>query len=236
LILSGSPSLRAQGKKLNTNPKSAAAADRKQSTKESKAAKDQVHAEDSYWKEASKGEKDGKKDKKKDEKAASKSDAAARKAEIKKLAEQEELEMAKSAGKKDKGAKKAAGAPAKVTQFELAKRREKEAKELASKPKDARVATADEYDKMVATENKNASGEIDASSVESALAALSVEGDAPKDKHPEKRRKALHKAFEERELPALREDYPGLKLSQYKEKLFEMWKKSPENPENQPQD
>lgn len=45
--------------------------------------------------------------------------------------------------------------------------------------------------------------------------------------------KALFKAFEERKLPEVKADYPGLKLSQYKEKVFQMWKKSPENPANQ---
>jgi len=45
--------------------------------------------------------------------------------------------------------------------------------------------------------------------------------------------KGLFKAFEERMLPEVKQDYPGLKLSQYKEKVFQMWKKSPENPANQ---
>ena len=40
-------------------------------------------------------------------------------------------------------------------------------------------------------------------------------------------------AFEEREMPGIKADYPGLKLSQYKEKIFNMWLKSPENPDNQ---
>ena len=35
-------------------------------------------------------------------------------------------------------------------------------------------------------------------------------------------------------MPQVKEDYPGLKLSQYKEKIFQLWKKSPENPANQP--
>ena len=88
------------------------------------------------------------------------------------------------------------------------------------------------YAKIVEVDNRNATTDIDAQSVEAALSALSVD-DAPVDKHPEKRRRALHQAFEERELPQMRQDYPGLKLSQYKEKIFEMWKKSPENPANQ---
>jgi hypothetical protein len=43
-------------------------------------------------------------------------------------------------------------------------------------------------------------------------------------------------AFEERMLPEVKADYPGLKLSQYKEKIFDIWKKSPENPLNQRRD
>jgi hypothetical protein len=57
---------------------------------------------------------------------------------------------------------------------------------------------------------------------------LAAAGDA----HPEKRRKALHAAFEDRMLPQLKEDYPGLKLAQYKDKIFKLWEKSPENPTN----
>lgn len=45
--------------------------------------------------------------------------------------------------------------------------------------------------------------------------------------------KGLFKAYEERIMPQMKEEYPGLKLSQYKEKIFQKWKKSPENPANQ---
>jgi len=72
-------------------------------------------------------------------------------------------------------------------------------------------------------------GEVDASGVDAALSALSVKGE---EEHPEKRMKALHKAFEERMLPEMKEEYPGLKRSQYMEKIFAIWKKSPENPMN----
>lgn len=44
--------------------------------------------------------------------------------------------------------------------------------------------------------------------------------------------KALYKAFEERMMPEMKQDYPGLKLSQYKDKIFQQWKKSSENPAN----
>ena len=45
--------------------------------------------------------------------------------------------------------------------------------------------------------------------------------------------KAWYKEFEERMLPEMKEEYPGLRLSQYKEKIFQLWKKSPDNPVNQ---
>jgi Coiled-coil domain-containing protein 124 /Oxs1 len=44
--------------------------------------------------------------------------------------------------------------------------------------------------------------------------------------------KALYLEFEARMLPQMKEEYPGLRLSQYKDKIFQMWKKSPENPAN----
>ena len=48
-----------------------------------------------------------------------------------------------------------------------------------------------------------------------------------------KSQKALYMAFEEKTLPIVKQEYPGLRLSQYKEKVFALWKKSPDNPQNQ---
>jgi hypothetical protein len=70
-----------------------------------------------------------------------------------------------------------------------------------------------------------------------ALSAMSISGTGKNgkiDEHPEKRMKALHMAFEEKMMVQMKEDYPGLKRSQYKEKIFNVWKKSPENPMNWP--
>jgi hypothetical protein len=44
--------------------------------------------------------------------------------------------------------------------------------------------------------------------------------------------KEAHKAFEERMIPALKEQSPGLKMSQYKDMCWKLWQKSPENPMN----
>ncbi|KAH8834071.1 DUF1014-domain-containing protein [Flagelloscypha sp. PMI_526] len=53
------------------------------------------------------------------------------------------------------------------------------------------------------------------------------------DSHPERRFKAALEAYTENELPNIRKEYPGLRLNQYKEKLYQQFQKSPENPFNQ---
>lgn len=50
------------------------------------------------------------------------------------------------------------------------------------------------------------------------------------ERHPEKRMKSAWAAFEEREMPRLKEENPGLRLSQLKQMLQKQWKKSPDNP------
>ncbi|KAJ7063634.1 DUF1014-domain-containing protein [Mycena amicta] len=53
------------------------------------------------------------------------------------------------------------------------------------------------------------------------------------ERHPERRFKAAFEAYQERELPNIREEHPGLRLQQYKDLLFKAFQKSPENPFNQ---
>jgi len=77
--------------------------------------------------------------------------------------------------------------------------------------------------------NKASDEENVASGIDGALASLDV-GAGSSNSAPAK---GLYKAYEERMMPEMKEDYPGLKLSQYKEKIFQKWKKSPENPANQ---
>ena len=79
------------------------------------------------------------------------------------------------------------------------------------------------------TANKEAMQEqAAASGIDSALDFMSITGGVEI-----KSRKALYMAFEERTMAEVKADYPGLRLTQYKEKIFALWKKSPENPENQ---
>ncbi|ETW85173.1 hypothetical protein HETIRDRAFT_43144, partial [Heterobasidion irregulare TC 32-1] len=53
------------------------------------------------------------------------------------------------------------------------------------------------------------------------------------ERHPERRFKAAYEAYQERELPNLRVEHPGLRLQQYKDLLYKQFQKSPENPFNQ---
>lgn len=76
-----------------------------------------------------------------------------------------------------------------------------------------------------------AEGAVEARSVEDAIAVLNV-GGTPVDRHPEKRMKAAYSAFEERELPRLKQENPNMRLSQLKQLLKKDWMKSSENPMN----
>ncbi|KAL3792700.1 hypothetical protein ACHAW5_005805 [Stephanodiscus triporus] len=77
--------------------------------------------------------------------------------------------------------------------------------------------------------------DVQASGVDAALSVMSLGGGegTGDDRHPEKRMKAAYKAYEERMMPEMKSQYPGLKRQQYLDKIFASWKKSPENPLNQ---
>ena len=92
-------------------------------------------------------------------------------------------------------------------------------------------------DALMATKivNKLPDGdEESATGLDAAVSLLSV--GSKKEAHPEKRRKAAYEAYYAEQLPSMKEQLPGLKLSQYKERIFESWKTAPENPMNQPDD
>ena len=54
--------------------------------------------------------------------------------------------------------------------------------------------------------------------IDAALGSLSI--GMQDNKNPEKKRKWLHKALEERMMPEMKSDYPGLKMSQYKKRIL----------------
>ncbi|XP_054458472.1 coiled-coil domain-containing protein 124 [Anoplopoma fimbria] len=75
-------------------------------------------------------------------------------------------------------------------------------------------------------------GTVEARSVEDAIAVLST-GPEDLDHHPERRMKAAFAAFEEANMPRLKQENPNMRLSQLKQQLKKEWMKSPENPLNQ---
>ena len=88
-------------------------------------------------------------------------------------------------------------------------------------------------------QNTNMEDKVEASGIDAAveaMASLGVEGSGggPGGPPGTMNTKAAYAAFEEQELPKLKEDRPGLKMSQYKEALSKLWKKSPMNPQNYP--
>lgn len=69
---------------------------------------------------------------------------------------------------------------------------------------------------------------VEATGLEDAVRALTV--DEVTDRNPERRMKAAFKSYEDEWLPKLRLEYPTLKRSQLLDMLQKQWKKASENP------
>ncbi|OAY37423.1 coiled-coil domain-containing protein 124 isoform X1 [Manihot esculenta] len=226
-------------KKMGVNSKAEAARARKSATEAERKERDAREKEEQFWREA-----EGPKSraaKKREEESEKRAEAVARRAEARRLAEQEEKEIDKSMKKPDKKANRVSIPVPKVTEAELRRQREEEQAELAKKAdemkrRQSRTAAVEDYEKMVLVTNTNRDDSIiEARTVEDAIAQMAVTDNLPVDKHPERRLKASFKAFEEVELPKLKEEKPGLTHNQYKDMIWKLWKKSPDNPLNQVQ-
>jgi hypothetical protein len=121
---------------------------------------------------------------------------------------------------------------------ELKRKKEDEARKKRDEEKQKREADAVKAgivlqdDLLVENTNKMSSDTVDATGISEAISLLSTSGgdDTEIDAHPERRQKALHKAYVEKMMPIVKQDHPGLRMTQYQEKIFEMWKSSAENP------
>lgn len=139
--------------------------------------------------------------------------------------------LVSGAEKKQKAKKKAEVAKAEKLQAEAAKR-----KEASEKPMDPLLANTEGMirgttgDLVGRAANKALDDEHVATGIDEALGLMSMGGTVSQNATSTK---AMFKAYEERMMPEMKQEYPGLKLSQYKEKIFQKWKKSPENPANQ---
>ncbi|RLN00450.1 hypothetical protein C2845_PM06G12640 [Panicum miliaceum] len=142
---------------------------------------------------------------------------------------------------------------AQVTEAELVRNREDERLRLqrdAEGAKKRQAHTADEeYGRVVLVANTNRDDSvIEARSVEDAIAKMTIAAEPAlvPDRHPERRLKVSYEfpywssektvhIFEEAELAKLKEEKPGLTLHQYRDMIWKLWKKSPDNPLNQVQ-
>lgn len=224
-------------KKMGVNSKAEDARARKSAAETERKERDAREKEDQYWRNAE-GEKP-RSVKKREEDAEKRAETAARKAEARRLAELEEKELEKVNKKQEKKANRVSIPLPKVTEVELRRRREEEQAQILKRAEEAkkkqdRTQDEEDYEKMVLVANTNRDESIiEARSLEDAIAQMAVKDNLPIDKHPEKRLKASFKAFEEAELPRLKEEKPGLTHTQYKDMVWKLWKKSPDNPLNQ---
>lgn len=191
-------------------------------------AKAAAAAEDAEWADGTKGK--GKKAAASEEKAA---EAARRKELAKSQEESENAELDKPKPVKGKTDGK------KLTRAEIAAKAmaamEAKAKEEKKAAKEVEVTGGNEYIGALRENINKDLDSVDASGIDGALSALDVGCAAAGGTSGAKKvnMKALFSAYEERELERIKVDHPGLKLSQYKERVFAAWQKSAENPANQ---
>jgi hypothetical protein len=210
-------------------------------------------AEDIEWSKGANNKKASR-----DDAAASKADETARKKREKEaLQAAEEEELGQGGTAKKTGPKKKAKPKSDLGMLEDAlvksgdkKFKKAKADEIAKKKKAEETKKAKEpvaLDPLLAnTESMIGTGDIgevgrnanklrmeaDASGIDAGLDALKM-GSPGGAKSQAKSAKALYNEFEELMLPQVKDDYPGLRLTQYKEKVWGLWKKSADNPANQ---
>ena len=181
---------------------------------------------------------------KKAEVAAQKAAAADRQKEA-----EEQKEWSKGAKSTDKKAaeadKKAAAAAAKAERDRLLAEEEKN---QPSKPKGAgkkvaekKVAPKLNLDDLDRDSDEKDAGPkrertLNATGIDNALDALSLTANnnaQAVERHPERRFKAAYKAFEERRIPEIEAEQPGLRRNQRVEQARKEFEKHPDNPFNQ---
>lgn len=200
------------------NSKSAAARARRAEAKAAADAKKQKELEDAYWKDEDKHVM--RKEQRKEEKEKRRLEQLERKKETQRLLEEEDSRL--------KGGKAPRVASTKVTrsQIEDTLRREQRAEPVEKVKSHLELPLEENLNRRAQEE-----GSLEARTVEDAIAVLSVAEYA--DRHPERRMRAAFTAFEEVQLPRLKQENPNMRLSQLKQLLKKEWLRSPDNPMNQ---
>lgn len=210
------------------NSKAVEAKQRKKEQKEEQQRRKEQEALDKYWEDNDKLAKA--KVERKLEAQRKQQEKLQRKQELRQLVEKEESELVSN-----KSSHKAAAVP-KMTRAEILRMKllqeEARAKEASQQEDNSYCDTSmvNMNHELLRERAELAEKNIDmvkASGLDEVLDALSI---VPKTEASEKRLKVAYEAFAERMMVQLKEDYPNLKLSQYKDMIFKAWKKSPENP------
>lgn len=197
------------------NTKATAAKARKAVAKEIEDAKKKQAVEDAMWQDDDKHLQ--KKQQRKEESLKKKEEQAKKKAELKALLESELVNENKT---------KSVPVP-KLTRSQIQADAEKKSVPSSAPKLDTHLTKPlEENINRVEVEGD------EARSVTEAIAILNT-NDPAEDKHPERRMKAAFAAFEERNLPRIKQENPTLRLSQLKQILKKEWMKSPDNPFNQ---
>jgi len=218
-------------KKLSTNPKAEAARERKETKKREEKERAEKAKEDAYWKDDHQDS--ARKQKRKDDKEQKRLTQIQRKKEAQAMLEEEEANVSGKSQQKGKSSK--------VTRAQIEYQKQKDVQIQRAAEKERQKETEQLKDFVVENPNQAMAdhlaneGITEARNIEDAIVVLKLKGDDPNpvDKHPEKRMKAAYTAFEEENLPRLKEENPNLRLSQLKQMLRKEWMKSPSNPMNQ---
>ncbi|KAG7514314.1 hypothetical protein JOB18_030437 [Solea senegalensis] len=202
------------------NSKAATAKARKAEAKAVADARKKQEEEDALWQETDKHVL--KKGQRKDDKEKKRLDLLERKKENQRLLDEEAATL--------KGrAQKEAAAGGKVTRAQIENMLQDEQQEQLNPQEKSHLETPleENVNRIIPDE-----GSVEARTIEDAIAVLST-GPDDLDRHPERRMKAAFVAYEEANMPRLKNENPNMRLSQLKQQLKKEWMKSPENPLNQ---
>jgi len=225
------------------HPKAIEKRERNATAKNAAQAAKQQAKEDAYWHDDDKTR--AKKENRAEDREAKRQAEIDKKAELKKLADEEMAQFtAKPTNKNKKYAMSAGSGGKKLTKAQIAMRqaREELAKEeerrLNAQNKGGALIMVDQEEDLQENINRaeqeriETEGIVEARSVGAALIALDPSS-ATVDAHPEKRVKSAYKKFEEERYPVLKAENPSLKMSGLRQMIKKEWKKSPLNPMNQ---
>ncbi|XP_030582955.1 coiled-coil domain-containing protein 124 [Archocentrus centrarchus] len=206
------------------NSKAATARARKAEAKAVADARRKQEEEDALWQETDKHVL--RKEQRKDGKEKKRMELLERKKENQRLLDEE---SSKLKGK----SQKEAGSGGKVTRAQIEEtlrneQQQQEEQQLKPKEKSHLDTPLEENVNRVIPEE----GTVEARTIEDAIAVLSM-GPEDMDRHPERRMKAAFAAYEEANMPRLKQENPNMRLSQLKQQLKKEWTKAPENPLNQ---